>query len=991
MKIHDLCYVPLYFSSYYSLLKGCLSPEEICSYAKAMGYYGIGIADENNLYGMIRFLTAAANAGIKPVIGVRVTVSRKEIFTAFIKNRKGFVLINRLLTELHSEKKSNAENDCAQKDLVLSFIMEKGWEGLTLVSDNMEFLEKITDKKDVFVKLLYNNPYMELVRYAKKNGFPVIALNNALYIEKEDRNLFNILRAIDLNITVDNLPVDEKIPEKNTDNYLAASAKEMYSYFSAVPEALFNAYKLFLEAETDKITGSEFVFPDFNGMSGENAYLYLKKLCEEGITKRYGKPNKAIRERLYYELEIIRKKNFSSYFLVVNDIVSRCPRTCGRGSSASSIVSYLLGITHVDPLKYNLFFERFLNLGRRDPPDIDVDFPWDERTDVFSYVFSRYKGRSGMVANHVTFGPRSSIHETAKAFGMPEEEIKKNIRLAKLGRKIPPYIEKTARRIRGFPHYISIHCGGVVITPGPITDYTHVEPSLEGYPVIAWEKDGTEDAGLVKIDLLGNRSLAVLRDSIMLIAKRKKANLKWNSFNPINNSETKKLIESGNTLGIFYIESPATRQLLKKMRHGDFEHIVIASSIIRPAANVYIREFVERLHGKAYKPLHPKIESTLKETFGIMVYQEDVSRVAIAIAGFSPEEADLLRKIIAKKKKKLKLEMLKKRFFTGGRKNGVEKIILEKIWEMINSFKGYSFCKAHSASYALVSYKLAYIKNYYPEEFIVSVINNGGGFYMCQTYLNEAKRMGVEILGPDINRSRYEYTLEENSIRIGFCQLKELSITFIHQVIKERIKGGDFNDFFDFIDRMSPHLTEIRILIKAGVMDSISNGLNRPQLFWAYFYADRHKELFLIPPVPDFIGDYTYIKKQYDEIHTMGVMVSRHPLRIFQAKIKTALKTKSLYPFISSRNIPMNINKKVTLAGITVTGKEVVTKNNRHMIFVSFEDPYSIYETVFFPNAYKRFYAVLDRTGAFLVCGKITEEYGALTLDVERLVPLSVR
>ena len=432
MTISDKFYVPLNFRSYFSLLKGCLSPEEICRYAKEQGYQGIGITDTNNLYGMVRFMAAAESEGIKPVIGVRIIAEGREMFTAYIKNRHGFSLINRLLGNINKERYSAETGkikNLDEKELVLSFILKNGWQGLVLASDDKDFLESILKKgkKDIFVKLLFNRPYAELLRWAKKKELPVIALNNAVYIKKNARVLYNILRAIDLNITVDNLPIEEQIAEDEAENYIAASANQMRNYFSAVPEALKNANDLFFKVKTDGLLNKSFVFPCFKGLSAEKAYLYLKELCKKGIAERYAKANKDILTRLDYELDIINKKGFSSYFLVVHDIVSRCPRTCGRGSSASSIVSYLLGITHVDPLKYNLFFERFLNLGRKDPPDIDVDFPWDERDKVFLYVFSRYKGQSGMVANHVTFGPRSSIHETAKASGIPEEEIKRII------------------------------------------------------------------------------------------------------------------------------------------------------------------------------------------------------------------------------------------------------------------------------------------------------------------------------------------------------------------------------------------------------------------------------------------------------------------------------------------------------------------------------------------------------------------------------------
>ena len=325
----------------------------------------------------------------------------------------------------------------------------------------------------------------------------------------------------------------------------------------------------------------------------------LLRLCEQGADRRYGGMSHDIRARLDYELAIIRDKGFASYFLVVRDIVQQCPRTCGRGSAASSIVSYLLGITHVDPLRYNLFFERFLNKGRKDPPDIDVDFPWDERERILKYVFAKYEGRAAMVANHVTFGPRSAIRDPAKALGLSEEATAELVRAFRHGRfdDIPSYIREAASRIRGFPRNLGTHCGGVVITPGPITDYTHVQTSPLGYPLLAWEKDATEEAGLVKIDLLGNRSLAVLRDALELVERNHGVRLEWESFDPLADTATADLIASGQTLGVFYVESPATRQLLTKMRKGDYENLVIASSIIRPAANHYIQTFVKRLHG----------------------------------------------------------------------------------------------------------------------------------------------------------------------------------------------------------------------------------------------------------------------------------------------------------------------------------------------------------------------------------------------------------
>ena len=608
-----------------------------------------------------------------------------------------------------------------------------------------------------------------------------------------------------------------------------------------MPEAVAGAAALVEQATCDGIISPRFVFPSFRGMSDEEAFRELRRLCEEGAVRRYGGMRPDVRQRLEHELAIIREKGFASYFLVVRDIVQQCPRTCGRGSAASSIVSYLLSLTHVEPLHYNLFFERFLNRGRADPPDIDVDFPWDEREAVQRYVFRAYEGRAGMVANHVTFGARSALRDPAKALGMPAGEIGSVVRFFRLGEheRIPPYLREAAARLQGFPRNLGTHCGGVVITPGPITGYTHLQTSALGFPLIAWEKDATEDAGLVKIDLLGNRSLAVLRDTIALVARRPDGEaIDWERFDPLEDAPTRDLIAGGGTLGVFYVESPATRQLLTKMGRGDYPHLVIASSIIRPAANKYIRLFVKRLRGAPYEPLHPMVADTLAETYGIMVYQEDVSRVAIDLAGFPIEDADRLRKILSKKDRELTLPDYRDRFFRGGRARGVSDEVLEKAWDMILSFDGYSFCKAHSASYAQVSYRVAYLKRRYPLEFIASVINNGGGFYGRQTYLDECRRMGFAILPPDVNASAWEYTVEgaggagsgvggaggspggpPSGLRVGLCQLRDIRRPFVDRLLGERARGGPFGGFRDFVRRTDPRLVDLRALIRSGSLD----------------------------------------------------------------------------------------------------------------------------------------------------------------------------
>jgi len=954
----NIAYTGIHLRSYFSLGQGCLSPEEICRYARNQGWPAVGMTDLNNFYGLVRFLNAARREGIKPLAGVILASGARELATAYIRDRRGFVRLAEIITNLKNQDP-------------LDNLMERGWAGLVILSDNSSVLQQLVcnprrrrgggrSAEDLWVKLTYGRPFSGLVRFARTHKLCLCAVNDAFYIEEEDEYICNLMRAMSRNTLLEYLSPEERMGRWHR----AVSAVEMVRFFSAVPEALDRARVLAEESDAGSILSSGYVFPRFNGNSEQESFRELKALCLAGVQRRYSGITAAVKGRLDYELSIIRRKNFAGYFLVVHDIVSRCARTCGRGSSAASIVSYLLGITHVDPLRYNLFFERFLNLERSDPPDIDVDFPWDEREKTLRYVFDRYAGRAGMVADHVTFRERSAMREPAKAMGSTEEEIKKFIYFARHGQrdKIPAYLGRIASRILGFPRYLGTHPGGVVITPGPLTNYTHLQQSL------------------------GNRSLAVLRDTIELTNHNYRTNLTWENFNPLKNRATRNFIARARTLGVFYVESPATRQLLKKMQRGDYENLIIASSIIRPAANRYIREFVRRLHGAGYEPLHPLLAEILRETFGIMVYQEDVSRVAISLAGFSPGQADRLRKILSKKDRKLRLSVIRENFFTGGKSRGISVSVLESVWKMILSFDGYSFCKAHSASYALVSYKLAYLKLFYPLEFFVSVINNGGGYYSRQTYINECRRSGFDILIPDINKSSSRYTVENGAMRIGLGQLKDLSAEFMKKILNQREQGGLFKDFYDFLQRTSPRLAQARILIRSGSLDSISGGLTRPQLFWAFFRLDKGNTLFRHPPIPRSIGDYTEPRKLLDQVRTLDLLVSLHPLSLFRRRIVHAVIQTKAVRFISSREIPRHANRRVTLAGLWVAGKEVVTRNRESMVFVSFEDSYSIYETVFFPASFNRFSLLFDGGGLFILSGKVEEDSGSYSVNVDKLI-----
>ena len=538
-------------------------------------------------------------------------------------------------------------------------------EDLAVLSSDPDIIEALRSRAECWVEVVPGPAGRQALKLARSSGVPPLATNAVYFANPEDYPLHRLVRTIDCNRTLSTLPPEELVQP----GQWLKTAEEMARHFPDCPEALANTMKLARSCHT---AWDHFrpVFPHYEDQADDHLALLLEA-CRKGIRWRYGESNAAIEKRLAEELELIHAKGYVDYFLVVADMVRRRPIHCGRGSAAASLVSYLLGITHVDPIRHNLLFGRFLNPQRKDPPDIDVDFPWDER-DALHEELRQFYGteRMATVANHVGFGARAAVREVAKVYGIPAAEIKEVTRRMSFYtdpedilqrvethpkfRGYPldppwPEIMQLATRLESLPRHLATHCGGVILAPDRVSRYVPVERSAKGIHIIQWEKDQTEMAGLVKIDLLGNRSLAVIRDTLAAIRKNTGKTIDYASLNPIDDPATLDLLSRGDTMGVFYVESPAMRQLQQRTGRGDFEHLVIHSSIIRPAANRYIQEYIRRLHGAPYQPLHPSLKELLAETYGILVYQEDVVRVAMALAGFNWGEADGLRKVISKK------------------------------------------------------------------------------------------------------------------------------------------------------------------------------------------------------------------------------------------------------------------------------------------------------------------------------------------------------
>ncbi len=990
--------------SAYSFLYGVRSPQDIAQRLRADGATALGITDRNGLYGLPAVLEATQEAGLKPVVGAELVCSEGSVF-CFALNRLGFSRLSELLTAIYKNPRKNPPQDGALDGGTLGTLLAQNSRGLAVATAVPSLLTALCGR----VPRLYGalSPRnVAVIPTARRLNLPRIALDDATLLEISDMEVHRVLRAIALGKTVGTLGPGDTVDLE--DRYLPIQERDRR--LASWGDAVKAAEDLAQEARFDRVFNG-YLFPQYGSPEGQTAEDILRNRVYAGAEVRYGELSDAIAERIEYELEIINQKGFASYFLIMDDIVSMAPRTCGRGSGAASIVAYALSITHVDPLAHNLYFERFLNPARLDPPDIDVDFPWDERDDLIHRVVERFgSDRCGRVANHLFFRFSSALRETARSFGFADAEISRFQRRLLENREGPrgrgfdaetleePWkgVYALARRLEGLPRGIGTHCGGLVITPAPLDRYVPVTTSAEGYPLVAWEKEGTEAAGLVKLDLLGNRSLAVIRDALANL-RDQGAVVDFNRIRAEEDGPTIEALARGDSLGVFYIESPAMRQLQKKTGRGDFEHIVIHSSIIRPAANRFIAEYVRRLKGGPWKPLHPRLERILQETYGILCYQEDVSKTAVALADFDEASADGLRKIIAKKAGGKKLEEYKARFYEGCRKNNVDTEVINAVWAMMLSFDGYSFCKGHSASYAVVSFQSAYLRVHYGAPFMAAVLSNQGGYYHSQAYISEARRMGLTLEGPDVNRSRFRYYGEGQRLVVGLMALGGLSKAGAEALIAERDRNGPYKSLDDVCERIQLRRDDTVSLVSAGVFDSIAPGVSRSAqsryLLTRGFRKAEGAELFTPNGGPDKTAKteesgFPYLKKAgpnteelLGEFATLGFLRDHHPLYLW----KTILAS---YRTVRAVDMEKHIGHRITLVGWPVTRKEIWTAEGLTMNFISFEDETALYETVLFPRVYERYRSILFDIRPFLVTGTVQDDQGALCLQVSQLTGL---
>jgi len=986
-------FIHLNVHSNYSQMCGTATQQSLLAQAKKYGMQHLALTETNGIWGFVRFVQHAKAANIKPIAGTNIITAKDDI-VLLVENQTGYENLCRAISKVHDDAQQSLSN-----------ILSAGYSGLFFLTHQEDVLKELSQfipNSNLFIELRPDITETHTQQLSKKFKLEIVATGDVYFLKPEDQKAHLILRAIENNTTLSQ--IDSK--EIKNNQHWFRSEKDMINLFPNSLEAINNSHYLAERCKTDW-NFINTIFPHLNLKDTHQANKKLRELVEEGAKIRYdGTISKIVKKRIEYEMSLISAKGFAPYFLIVHDIVKKTRATIGRGSGAASIVSYTLFITQVDPIKYNLQFERFIHPERENMPDIDIDFPWDERDGILESIFKKYKlTRTAMVSSQVFLRPRSAVREVAKVYGLSNEEIKSITKrigyhrsrtdLARWVSTDPRFsnahiddtildILNQSEKIIGAFRYSSVHPGGVIIVPDEIRKYVPVLMAPKGVQIVEWEKDQVEDFGLLKIDILGNRSLAVVRDTIKQVNLnygQKTADsryIDYHKIQPIEDPKTEKLMKAGRTMGVFYIESPATRQLLTKAGVVDFEHVVIYSSIIRPAANRFTTIMLERIHGKPWKLQHPDL-NFLKESYGIMVYEEQVSMAARVLAGFGYAEADALRKTMSRDSMQNVIPGWKKKFYSNAQKRGYSNKLIKEVWDMIASFVGYSFCKPHSASYAMLSFTCAYLKAHFTAEFLASVITNQGGFYSAYAYLSEARRFGITILPPHINRSHKDYRGRDKQIRMGLMSIKGLQEKVVKSILDER-KAGDFRSLDNFLLRVDLNLADAIALTNSGCFDKLESNLSHKELAYriAHFYlSDGSTEPITNEPSKE---PLSWNEKRELELKSFGFSISSHPLEPYFETINQWVK--------KAVDIPKYVGKSIYLAGVYITRKETQTHRRDPMEFLTLEDETDIYECVLFPGVFREYGDLLHWEKLFLLRGTVEEAFGVFSVTVEKLVSL---
>ncbi|WP_411029796.1 DNA polymerase III subunit alpha [Spongiimicrobium sp. 3-5] len=968
--------------TYYSMRYGAFSEIELLQLAQENHVTQLVLTDINNTSACLNFVRKAEEFGVRPILGIDFRNGAEQCYVGIAKNNKGYQELNSFLSEyLHLDKEFPP---IAPKfdDAYIVYPFEK-----VLLNDQNTFAPH--EYVGVSITDLRRLPFSRLMACKDK----LVVQQPVTFRNKRDFNAHRLLRAIDNNVLLSMLPKSE----------VAHEDEKMFPIQNLA--AAFSEYSFILENTEQLLRLCSINFDFSEGRRPQNLSTYtgtreederlIQKLCDEGLPYRYPDGGNIIMERLEKELKLIKKMGFVSYFLINWDIVSEARKRgffyVGRGSGANSIVAYLLRITDVDPIELDLYFERFINLYRANPPDFDIDFSWKDRPAMTEYIFERFKNVA-LLGTYVTFKEKGVVRELGKVFGLPKSEIDflsgGRYQVSKLD-EVSQLVLKYGRLIKGLPNYLSIHAGGILISERPLHYFsaTHLPP--KGFATTQFDMVIAEDVGLYKFDILGQRGLGKIKEAMEIVAYNRPSEFTALDIHNIKKFKTdpqiNDLIKTAQCMGCFYVESPAMRMLLKKLEVDNYLGLVAASSIIRPgvAKSGMMREYIlrHRNEGRAEKQAHPVMLNIMPDTYGVMVYQEDVIKVAHYFADLTLGEADVLRRGMSGKfRSREEFQKVKDKFIENCRKKGYAETLIFEIWNQVASFAGYAFAKGHSASYAVESYQSLFLRAYFPLEYMVAVLNNGGGFYRSEFYIHEARMLGATIHPPCINKSLIINYILEKDIYLGYMYLKEMESRVMERILKERQQNGCFVSLEDFLDRVPISIEQASILIRIDAFRFTQ--INKHRLLWkAHLLLSKgtvmdHPKLF--PPkhqnfkIPQL--HTTDLETAFEQLELLGFSLCS-PFEL----LTTPPKNKN-----GSKDLNRYLGKHIDIYGYLVTVKNTTTHHGKQMHFATLVDQWGeVFDTVLFPPVAAKYF--FRGKGIYRFYGKVVTEFGFLSIEVVKM------
>lgn len=962
--------------SYHSLRYGTIPLEDLVKQAAVCGVRAMALTDINTVTGIYDFIRACGEAGISPLVGMEFRDNNEKRFIGIARNAKGLAEMNRFRTMHNFDGTPLPLSAPAFENTYVIYPMELAPEALR----ENEYIGIRPEQ----LSLLYHERWKEKISR-------MVVLQPVSFRTKKEYNLHRILRAIDTNIILSKLSEDDCCSSSDTMIPMA----DLLDRYRGYPTIIENTERL--------SAGCHFEY-DFKTPKNKKYYTndrfgdikLLTRLAHQGLQKKYGPNNRAARERVEKELKVIDELQFSGYFLITWDIIRYSNSMgflhIGRGSGANSIIAYCLGITDICPLELDLYFERFLNLNRKSPPDFDIDWSWRERDTILEYIFDRY-GREyvAFCGTNVEFKYRSIFREVGKVFGLPKEELDalaKNPMDQHNRNSVVAKVQEYGMMLEKYPNQRSMHSCGIIISEEPITNYTALEMPPKGFPIVQFDMHVAEDIGFEKFDILSQRGIGHIDDTVKLVERNRgiKVDIRDTSISK-NERTANEYLAIGKTIGCFYIESPAMRGLLRRLKCDNYKTLVAASSIIRPgvAQSGMMKEYIFRHnHPDRFEYFHDVFREQLGETYGIMVYQEDVIKIALHYGGLPAADGDILRRAMSGKgRSKAALQKVRDNYFACCEKQGHPLQLSEEIYRQIESFAGYSFCKAHSASYAVESYQSLYLKVHYPIEFMVAVINNQGGFYRTEVYIHEARMSGAVIHTPCVNKSDFQTTLYGSDIYLGFMHLKGLETDLVDGIIEER-KKGPYRSLEDFVSRVHIGIESVQTLIFIGAFDFTGKTKNQllvaARLMLVNFRPEDRNPLLLQEPAKEYkLPELarSQFEDAFDEIELLGFPVSFSPFDLLQTPFRGDIMARQL----------LGCHKKtVRMLAYLISRKHVPTKKGDMYFGTWIDAEGEFFDTAHFSDSLKQY--PFQGGGCYLLLGTVEVDYHFPTITIKKMAKM---